>query len=303
MNVIPWRQPLSATSPVSSPGDVYARLIVDNLSHIENQCRRTVVTYADAQGANYGGAFSYDRAAIGNDTDELLNEVLNHLKADDFRVLRQFQGKSKLSTYLTTIIANLVVDLVRKKKGRCRAKERSRELGEVAERLYGAVYGHGFSLDEAHSFLQGTWGITESHAELGVLLEQIRGRESLHLMHAGDCWPFTGQSMLTEDGEEISIADRAPSAEVMLAGEQTARLARRVLSAVLEELTGEERIILSLRFPIVDGDEPKGNGEIATMLGLTEKAVDNRVRRILNRCRQMILSKGLCLSDLIGAGI
>jgi RNA polymerase sigma factor (sigma-70 family) len=229
--------------------------------------------------------------------------VLDHLKADDYRVLRQFQGKAKLTTYLTTAVSNLVIDLVRKKKGRSRAKERAQEMGEVAAHLYDAVYCRGYSLGEAQCFLQATWGITASHAELGIMLERIRGRETYQTpAEICEVWPHTGKEIVTKEGLEISIADPARSAEQMLADDQRERSARRVLEAVLEELSGEERLILSLRFPKDDFEEPKANREIAQMLHLTEKAVDNRIRRILKHCRQMILEQGLSLSDLIDAG-
>ena len=303
MIIFPWIQPSKVPFPVSSEENDYARLIVDNLPFLEKQCRRSVSLHAGGGRSSYGSYVSSDCAASENEADELLNELLDHLKADDYRVLRQFQGKAKLTTYLTTAISNLVIDLVRKKKGRSRAKERAREMGEVAAHLYDAVYCRDYSLGEAQGFLQATWGITAGHAELGVMLERMRGRES-YQTPAEICqgWPHSGKEIMTRDGMETSLADPARSAEQMLADDQRERSARHVLEAVLKELSGEERLILSLRFPKDDLEEPKANREIAQMLQLTEKAVDNRIRRILKHCRQMILAQGLSLSDLIDAG-
>ena len=303
MNIFSRTQPAKTPVPASAVGNDYARLIVENLPYIEKQCRRSVSFNGDSGGFGSGTNFSQDCAASDNEADELLNEALDHLRSDDFRVLRQYQGKAKLTTYLTTIISNLLIDLVRKKKGRSRVKERAREMGEVAERLYEAVYGRGYSLGEAHGFLQTTWGITASHAELGAMLEAMRGRESfLAPADAGACWPYTGTEIATEDGIELVVTDPAHSAERMLADDQRERSTRRLLDTVLGELSGEDRLILSLRFPSDDTEEPRTNREIAEMLNLTEKAVDNRVRRALNRCRQMILGQGLSLNDLIDTG-
>ena len=63
--------------------------------------------------------------------------------------------------------------------------------------------------------------------------------------------------------------------------------------------TGEERFILRLRFPATDDVEPLPVREIAALLGQTDKAVDNRLRRILLRCRETLLRQGLFLDDLI----
>jgi DNA-directed RNA polymerase specialized sigma24 family protein len=92
----------------------YARLIVDHLPYIEKQCRRA---------AESPGNYRSD-ADVDNEADHLLTEVLDHLKADDFKVLRDFRGSSKLTTYLTAVISNLVVDIIRTRKGRSRAGER-----------------------------------------------------------------------------------------------------------------------------------------------------------------------------------
>jgi RNA polymerase sigma factor (sigma-70 family) len=299
MNISSWIRPPVAPLP-DSTGNEFARLIVENLPYIERQCRRAV----SRDDCGEGGPYAFPAGdASGNETDELLNEVLDHLKADDFRVLRQFQGRSKITTYLTTIISNLVVDLVRKKQGRNRIKERAREMGEVAERLYEAVFRHGYTLSEAHCFLETTWGITSGHAELGLMLDRMRGRlATVGPDPAPDSWPHRGFESVGETGVEIIVPDPARPADELLAEHQRERHCRQILDSVLAELSGEDRMLLILRFPSDENDEPKGNREIAQLLDLSEKAVDNRVRRILNRCRETLLKKGLSLSDLIDAG-
>jgi hypothetical protein len=119
-------QPLSA--PEGS-GD-HARLITDNLAFIEKHCRRavlrTMTTGAGAPDDGVAGSLSRDGIILDNQADELLNEVLDRLKADNFKALREFKGRAKLTTYITTIISNLIIDLARQKKGRSRARERAK---------------------------------------------------------------------------------------------------------------------------------------------------------------------------------
>lgn len=238
-----------------------------------------------------------------NRVDELFNQVLDHLKEDNYRVLRKFKGKSKLTTYLSTIIANLVVDLIRKKNGRSRMKQRAAEMGDIAECLYDAIYVRGYSIGEAQDFLRSTWDIAVGQEELRVMLEKMRGRENpLRLKACDDCWPHAGIEVKTEQGLEVVVPDPARSSEERLIDVQRKILCREVLDKVLMELNGEERFILALRFPVSEGKKPMGNREIAEMLGVTEKAVDNRIRRILVRCREMLLKQGLSLDDLIDAG-
>ena len=269
----------------------YARLIVDLLPFIEKQCRKAV----DAPGN------SRSEADIDNEADYLLTEVLDHLKSEDYKVLREFRGSAKLTTYLTTVIANLVVDLVRKRKGRSRARERAKGLGPLAEQLYELVYGRGYTLANAHGHLVLSHGIGESEDDLRVLLDQIGGRNVAAYAGSTD-WPYQGHEVLIDDEVELIVPDPARSAEELMIDNQRERRQEQAMADMLEGLSGDERLMLRLRYPATEDEEPRSVQEIAILLGQTEKAVDNRLRRILLRCRETLLSRGLSIDDLISVG-
>jgi len=63
----------------------YQRLITENIRYIEKQCHRACGIYK--------------KKAILIDPDTLFNEVLDRLKEDDFKVLKDFKNRSKLTTY------------------------------------------------------------------------------------------------------------------------------------------------------------------------------------------------------------
>ena len=269
----------------------YARLIVDHLPFIEKQCRKAV----DSHG------YSRSEADIDNEADHLLTEVLDHLKSEDYKVLRDFRGSAKLSTYLTTVIANMVVDLVRKRKGRSRARERAKGLGPLAEQLHELVYGRGYNLANAHGHLVLSHGISESEDDLRILLDQIGGRNVAACAVATD-WPCQGREVLVDDEVELIVPDPARSAEEFMIDNQRERRREQAMADMLEELSGEECFMLRLRYPATEDEEPRSVREIAILLGQTEKAVDNRLRRMLLRCRETLLSRGLSLDDLINVG-
>lgn len=255
--------------------------------------------YCDEKSLSLSGS----DAAFDNRVDELFNQVLDHLKEEDYQVLRKFKGKSKLSTYLSTIVSNIVVDLIRKNRGRSRVKQRAAEMGGVAEHLYDAIYVRGFSIGEAQDFLRSTWGLDIDRTELDLLLKKMQGRENPHRFKVcDDNWPPAGFEVETDNGVEVVVPDPAWSAEEKLVDKQRELLARQVLDRALTELTGEERFIITLRFPFSEDKHPMAIREIAEVLGVTEKALDNRVRRILMRCREIFLRQGLSLKDLIDVG-
>jgi RNA polymerase sigma factor (sigma-70 family) len=270
---------------------------------MEKQCRRAVMRYS-------GGATSDDDmhslwnrgGIIDNETDELLNGVLDHLRSDDFRALRQFRGTAKLTTYITTIISNLIVDLVRQKKGRSRAGERARKMGGTAELLHDLTYVRGCSLHEAQSHLEITYGIREPLEKLQEMIERIsgRGRQQIALCADGEsAWLVPGKMIREEDTVEIEVPDPRKNAEAdLISGQKRAR-AKGAIAGLITGLNGEERFMLGMRFPADEEEEPKSNREIGRLLGLSEKSVDARIRRILVRFREILLREGLSLDDLI----
>lgn len=269
----------------------FARLIVDHLPYMEKLCRKAAGPPGNSR----------SEADIDNEADYLLTEVLDHLKAEDYKVLRDFRGSARLTTYLTTVIANLVVDLVRKRKGRSRALERARELGPLAEQLYELVYGRGYALADAHGHLVLSHGIGESEDDLRLLLDKIGGRTVD--AHAGATgWPCRGREALVDGEVELIVPDPGGDAEELMMDNQRERLRERVMADMIEGLSGEERYMLRLRYPATEDEEPRSVREIAILLGQTEKAVDNRLRRILIRCRETLLCRGLSMDDLIRAG-
>lgn len=292
MQIFPLKAVFSREfQPTQEAATDYARLIIDQLPHIERQCRRA---------AKSPVSYRSD-ANIDNEADQLLTEVIDHLKNDDFKVLREFRGSSKLSTFLTTVISNLVVDIIRTRKGRSRASERARELGPVAELLHKLVYGLGYTLADAHGYLVLSHGIGESEDELREMLHHIRGKDDItHSVTAS--WPCQGREVIVDDEVEVIVPDPAKGADEQLIDNQREQKREHIIGTLMEGLSGEERFILRLRYPASENESIKSIREIATLTGQTEKSVDNRLRRILLRCRETLLRRGLSLDDLIIVG-
>lgn len=276
------------TSTDEKENAYYQRLITENIQYIEKQCHKACGCYKkkaiSIQKKIDGGPDSQIESmrviASGEiEPDTLFNEVLDRLKEDNFRVLKDFKNRSKLTTYITTIIVHLIIDIKRKIAGRNRATERARAIGPLGEKLYDLVFIKGYPLEEAFSFLKKTDGITEGLEEIEIMIEKIKGRASVHI-HPG-----------------ASIEKDTP--ETALDGKQREALTKNVLNEVLAELGNEEKLIMRMRFPLSEDEEPKSLSEIARMLGVSEKAVDSRIRRVLSKCKEMMLKHGLSISDLI----
>jgi hypothetical protein len=143
--------------------DYYKKLIVDNHTFIEKQCgkacaifdRRISSTSVSAgESLEIGNQSIHFVSSDEIDPDTLVNEVIDRLRADNYKVLREFRGHSELTTYIGTIISNLVVDLIRKQKGRSRTKERAKAMGPIGDRLYELVFEKRYPLEEVYGLTE-----------------------------------------------------------------------------------------------------------------------------------------------------
>lgn len=286
-----------------SDSDEYARLIAENLPYIEQQCQKAVARPILSSSMVDGSGSGQVDIVKENEADELLIEVLDRLKKDDYKALREFKGTAKLSTYLTAIISNMLVDIIRSKKGRSRAKERAHEMGVTAERLYDLVEVRGFSLSQAYDQLVEAFKIIEPIERLQEMLDRMRGRATVFATAGeGDTLLVPGREVVTEEGVELIQADPKENAEELLSSYQRHAMSREIIRELLDSLTGEEKSMIAFRFPLEEKVEPKSVREIAAMLGKTEKAVDNQIRRILTRFREILMERGLALGDLVCGG-
>jgi RNA polymerase sigma factor (sigma-70 family) len=268
----------------------YRLLITDNLEYIEHQCRKAC------------GVHLHQDITTDNCADELFIELIGHLEAFDFKRLREFEGRANIRTYLTVIISNLLVDLLRSKKGRGRERERAREFGETGERLYDLIIRRGYTTAEACEALKTSYSMDLSFNELAAMAEKIRGclRSSQKAVAEDVPSGKMGPSTFLDEAGEIVIADNRYNPEDEIISRQRSSLAKNLLPELSGLLSGEDKLIFRMKFPLNDKELPKRNADIAKMVGLSEKAVEKRVTKILRKCRELILGKGLSLEDFVG---
>lgn len=288
----------------------YSSLITSNLEYIEKQCYKAFGLYktelsgfaVDSKDTvTFGMQTRKFNEVTEEDADAFFNDMLDYLKADDFRVLRKFQGKSKITTYITAIISRGAIDLIRKRRGRSRARERAEALGDLGLKVYEAVFQRGYSTLEAYEHLKTAWGITEPLSRIEELAETIRGRQkaTFEAPESGASWGNIRLRVMQDETGNLVVPASGGTPEDALMAAQKTRLAGTALAAVLSGLTGEERLLMRMRFPVGEEEAAKELKEISRILGITEKAADNRLRRILLKCREAMLRKGLALSDLV----
>lgn len=274
----------------------YKNIINENLEFIEKQCFNAVrIRLKDFASKDTG-------LNIENEALELSNGVLDALQKDNYRVLREFKGDARITTYITAIISRRAVDLIRKKLGRGREKERAKELGDIGMLLYQRVLKDGVPLPEVFRELQNDGGFPGSLEELETMVQKIKGKNPGSRL-PGASQPLNGGSVVkngTLVGEnEYVIPDTKSDPRDILMETQRKRKMHDVIQAILTQLNGEERLLLRMRFPTGEDEKPKSVEQVSRVLGISQKAVYKRITRLLKKCKDTLNREGVTVDDLL----
>ena len=85
----------------------------------------------------------------GSEADDFGSHVKLKLIEDDYAILRKFEGRSNLRTYLTVVIQRLFLDYRIKAWGKWRPSAEAKRSGPVAILLERLTQRDGYGLEEA----------------------------------------------------------------------------------------------------------------------------------------------------------
>jgi RNA polymerase sigma factor for flagellar operon FliA len=250
-----------ATQADASPSSVsYERTYVDHAELIEGVltliCRR--------------------HRLVDMEADDFRSIARLKLVDNDYEVLRKFQGRSSLRTYLTIVLDRVFLDYRNAQWGKWRPSAEAQRLGPVALRLEQLMARDGFTFDEAVEMLRTQSGARESRDVLYDMASRLPVRMSRK-----------------PQGEEAiaHIEDPAPSPDTLVQREElrpSAVIARAALDRAISALAPQERLIIRLRF---------GNGlgvvDIARTLKLEQRPLYRRLDQILKSLRQQLEAEGV----------
>lgn len=203
------------------------------------------------------------------------------LVEDDYAILRKFQGKSSLATYLTTVVHNLFRDYRIRKWGKWRPSVRARRLGTVAVRLDTLITRDGYELHEAVEVLKTSFGVEESREELEEIAAQLPQRTGRRFV--GD---EALENLQATDGVDRRVID----------AEQRRRQERveRALGEAIAEFPGEERLMLKMRYE--DGFTVAA---IADALRVPARPLYSSFERYRRRLRKSLEARGVKREDVL----
>ena len=219
-----------------------------------------------------------------NDQNESYIFILDSLKADNFKRLRAYQGKSKLTTYLYSLINSLIIDFRRKRFGRRRIPAAVAKLGTWAEAVYRLVCWQKYSFDDAYDFLQieGLFqGSYERYLEEIVPIRKAPCRENPAYQSLDEM----GANSLESMNESVSNP-----LEVLIGKLDHERRinALKIIRETTATLSEEDQLLVKL----VYGSEQPVKAA-AGIIGLSASSARRRLKSLLNQYRERLLSEGI----------
>jgi RNA polymerase sigma factor for flagellar operon FliA len=276
----------------------FAKMISDHFPLIERQCFRAIRQQLKGSGEP-------DKLAnLENEALELCNHVLDTLRRDNYRVLRQFKGNAKLSTYITTIISRQAVDILRKKLGRSREKERAQKFGKTGMLVYERIIQQGGAVSDVYKELNASGEAGQTMDDIAAIVEKIKGKKHLPPSKEDDNTLVRDGFSVSVDGKghgerQVIIPDtRGDPQELAMEQQRTGNI-RRAVQAVIARLDNDERMILRMRFPAEEDEKPQKVECIATLLGISQKAVYKRIDRLMKKCRGILAEQGMTCDELL----
>ncbi len=195
---------------------------------------------------------------------------------DDAAVLRNFEGRSTLKTYLVTVVQRLYLDFQIHRYGKWRPSRRALRLGPLAIELDRLLHRDGKSLYEAADWLRERGFGDHSRESLAALARLIPNQRRRPRMEQLD----RAEEVACDGGVE----------ERLLARDRHRAAARigTALSEALAALPDEDRLMLRLRF-----EEELTVRAIAAQFGVEARQLYSRFERLLASLRRTLEAAGV----------
>lgn len=210
-----------------------------------------------------------------DEIEEFAAEVKYRLVKRDYAILKAYENRSSLRTYLAAVVSKLLLEYRNQRWGKWRDSANAQRLGPVAVALERLLYRDKKSREEAHAVLLRQYpSVTRDELEaIGERLAARARRKMVAIEEAESVQaPHTGGDIAdTETGARISV----------------------IVSQFLDELSDEDQVIFRLRF-----DSDLTVREISAALHLDQQKVFRRLYRHFETLRKKLKRGGVDASDV-----
>lgn len=204
------------------------------------------------------------------------------LVEDDYAILRKFQGRSSLWTYLAAVIERLSLDFCTEKWGRWRPSAMAEKLGPVAVVMERLVNRDGHPVEEAIEIVRSQNDVTLNYTELRRIWEQLPVR-----VRTSEVGEEVAEAITGNESSDAHIEDEERRKNIE-------RL-QRALETAFAEIAAQDRVLIALRF-----DQDLSMVEIAKLTGVSVPTLHRRLDKSVKQLRQALSHSGIDPRDAAG---
>jgi len=221
-----------------------------------------------------------------SELEEFASIVKLKLVENEYAVIRKFQGRSHLATFITIVVRRMVLDYRIHYWGKWHASAEAKRLGDLAVELEQLLNRDGRSIDEALPVLRAHHpdATRETLEELAERLPERRARRRM---------------VDLAEAEGVAAADDATEEYLLAAERQTTsqRLSHAMREAI-GKLPEHDRLLLQLRF-----ESGFTIAQISRSMQIEQKLLYRRMEKLLKDLRAELERAGIDpreVADLIG---
>ncbi|PLY01867.1 MAG: hypothetical protein C0622_06560 [Desulfuromonas sp.] len=219
------------------------------------------------------------------DVEDLEGDVYEKLISDDYRILRLFDGRSSIKTYLTTVVTRLAIDSYRKQQGRWRPSAKALKLGADAVAIEELQTLRKVSGHEIWQIMSNRPDFTLTEQETAALCQQLPIREVV---------PRRVPNRTDDDhaGFDLKeVADERTDPENLLTKQEVSEActrAQKILTEFYKTLSRRERLLLRMSY-----EDDLRLSEMVRQLGMTRYKIEKLLEDIHVRLQRLLLQNGL----------
>ena len=217
-----------------------------------------------------------------SEVEEFVQEVRVRLLDDNYAIIRKFEGRSNLSTYLTTVIGRLFSQWRVEQWGKWRPSAEAKRLGDKAITFEKLVSRDGFTVSEAVRMLT-TGNSSYTIRELEAIYLRLPPRNPRPIVVSEEVMPDV--PVESDAYDRIEAGDRAA----------VCRKAMEVIDRVVQTMAAEDQLILRMRFC-----DARRVPDIAGLLNLDQKKLYKRLDKLFHVLRSELEKAGVSHGDLGG---
>lgn len=244
----------------------YQRLLLDHLDLVDQIVRTT----------------GRRRHLSATERDDFASFVNLRLVDDDYAILRKFQNRSTLWTYLAAVIERMSLDFCAEKWGRWRPSAMAERLGPIAVILERLVTRDSHTIEEAMEIVRTNHDSGMTYAELRRIWDQLParvrttevGEEAAATVSSGDSSETT-----VEDTELRKSIDRL----------------QRSLQTAFDQIAAQDRVLIALRY-----DQDLSMVEIAKLTGSSVPTLHRRLDKSVKQLRSALTRAGVDPREIAG---